>query len=112
MHVWPILLGLLQSSQPNILFVHVDDWGWQDTAVPMHVDTTPLNERYRTPNMERLAATGTVLTNHHAAALSHADPHQPDDRSAPARTHITYWTPQKDTDTSRRHPTVAASPGT
>ena len=109
MHVWPILLGLLQSSQPNILFVHVDDWGWQDTAVPMHVDTTPLNERYRTPNMERLAATGTVLTNHHAAAPV-CTPTRTSlmTGQSPARTHITYWTLQKDTDTSRRHPTVAA----
>ena len=43
------------DPRPNILFFLVDDMGWQDTSVPFHDERTPLNDRYHTPNMERLA---------------------------------------------------------
>lgn len=43
------------DPRPNILFFLVDDMGWQDTSVPFHDEHTPLNDRYHTPNMERLA---------------------------------------------------------
>ena len=109
MHVCASLLTVLLGGQPNILFVHVDDWGWQDTSVPMHVESTPFNERYRTPNMERLAASGTILTNHYAAAPV-CTPTRTSlmTGQSPARSHITYWTLHKDRDTSQRHPNVTA----
>jgi len=53
---------------PNIVLFVVDDLGWQDTSVPLHRERTPFNERYRTPNMERLAASGLSFTNAYAAS--------------------------------------------
>lgn len=50
------------AQRPNILLFVVDDMGWQDTSVPFHSRRTPLNDRYRTPNMERLAAEGMKFT--------------------------------------------------
>lgn len=53
-----------KPSQPNIVIMLVDDMGVMDTSVPFLTDpagkpvTYPLNEYYRTPNMERLAARG------------------------------------------------------
>lgn len=55
---------------PNILLFLVDDMGWQDTSVPFYETRTPLNDRYRTPNMERLAALGVRFTQAYACAVS------------------------------------------
>ena len=46
------------ADRPNLVVFLVDDMGWQDTSVPFHTETTELNRRYRTPNMERLASEG------------------------------------------------------
>ncbi len=54
---------------PNIMVFLVDDMGWQETSVPFHTAVTDLNRRYRTPNMERLAATGMKFTQAYASAL-------------------------------------------
>jgi|LWDU01.1.fsa_nt_gi arylsulfatase A-like enzyme len=57
------------SRSPNIIFFLVDDMGLMDTSVPMLVDGQgspqryPLNDWYRTPNMERLAAQGVRFSN-------------------------------------------------
>ena len=109
---------------PNIILFVVDDLGQQDISVPMlrqPVFEKPmfdqpmfeqpmfewpsaLNRRYRTPNLEKLAARGVRFSNAYAAA-----PVCTPSRTAilsgqsPARTHITYWTLEKDTDTSSRH---------
>ena len=50
-------------TSPNILLIHVDDLGWQDTGVPMSAKATAQNETWRTPHIEQLAAEGLVLTN-------------------------------------------------
>ncbi len=98
-----------QAPRPNIILFLVDDLGWQDTSVPMHTERTPLNDRYRTPNLERLAARGMKFTNAYASA-----PVCTPTRTAimtgkaPARTHITYWTLHKDTDTSAPRDDIAA----
>ena len=55
-------------DRPNIIFFLVDDMGSQDTSVPFYYDTngdavvTALNNLYRTPNMEVLAAGGMKFT--------------------------------------------------
>ncbi len=72
--VW-ILLLLLQTVQilaadrPNIVIFLIDDMGVMDTSLPFLTDTNgkpqryPLNDFYRTPNMERLAARGVRFNN-------------------------------------------------
>ncbi len=98
-----------QPDRPNIILFLVDDLGWQDTSVPFWTERTPLNERYHTPNLEALAARGVRFTNAYASA-----PVCTPTRTAimtgkaPARTHITYWTLHKDTDTSRSRDDIAA----
>ncbi len=55
--------------KPNILLFLVDDMGLMDTSVPMLTDENgnpkrhSLNDWYRTPGMERLAAQGTRFSN-------------------------------------------------
>ena len=63
--------SLIQAQQqPNIVLFLVDDMGWQDTSVPFYSESTPLNNRYRTPNMERLAHMGVKFTEAYACAIS------------------------------------------
>lgn len=73
---WMLLLLALcriaAADQPNVVVFLVDDMGWQDSSVPFLHDAdgkpvvTDLNRRYRTPNMEKLAAQGMKFT--HACA--------------------------------------------
>ena len=43
------------KDKPNIIMFLVDDMGWQDTSVPFYNNqTSNLNTRFQTPNMERL----------------------------------------------------------
>ncbi len=56
-------------AQPNIVVFLVDDMGVMDTSLPFLTDADgqpkryPLNDYYRTPNMERLAARGIRFNN-------------------------------------------------
>lgn len=59
-----------EDNRPNILVFFVDDMGWQDTSLPFHTDTTFLNKRYHTPNMEILAQMGTKFTQAYASSVS------------------------------------------
>lgn len=101
--------GPLEPQRPNIILFLVDDLGWQDTSVPLHTRTTPLNQRYRTPNLEKLAARGAKFTQAYAAAPV-CTPTRTSilTGQSPARTHITYWTLHRDTDTSRPREDIAA----
>ena len=89
----------------NIVVVMVDDLGWQDVSVPHHRTRTPLNDRYHTPNLERLAAEGVVLTDGYASA-----PVCTPTRASlltgrsPARNRITYWVFERDRDTTAANP--------
>jgi arylsulfatase A-like enzyme len=56
-----------EQSNPNIVFFITDDYGWQDTSEPMWKERTPLNKRFRTPSMERLADNGVKFTNAYTA---------------------------------------------
>lgn len=60
----------LAADKPNIILFLVDDMGWQDTSVPFCSEKSPLNEHFNTPNMERLAAQGTMFTNAYASSIS------------------------------------------
>lgn len=63
------LCAALHAAQPNIVIMLVDDMGVMDTSVPFLTDASgkparyPLNDFYRTPNMERLAARGIRFNN-------------------------------------------------
>mgnify|MGYP003291591464 FL=1 len=77
-----ILSSLIATSQvlaqdrPNIILFLVDDMGVMDTSVPFltdkdgQVETHPLNQWYRTPNMERLAAQGIRFSTFYAQSVS------------------------------------------
>ncbi|QDV24729.1 Arylsulfatase [Aureliella helgolandensis] len=57
------------QTRPNIVVFLVDDMGVMDTSVPFLTDGQgtpkryPLNDYYRTPNMEKLAASGIRFNN-------------------------------------------------
>jgi len=61
--------ALAEPDKPNLVIFLVDDMGLMDTSVPMLVDEDgrpqkhPLNDWYRTPNMERLAAQGVRFSH-------------------------------------------------
>jgi N-acetylgalactosamine-6-sulfatase len=65
------LLGLLcalaparaQTAKPNILFILADDLGWGDLSCYGH-------PRLKTPNIDRLAAEGTLFTQYYNAGSS------------------------------------------
>jgi len=62
-------------AKPNIVVFLVDDMGVMDTSVPFLTDETgkpkryPLNDFYRTPNMQRLAAMGIRFNNFYAMSV-------------------------------------------
>ena len=68
-------LALQASERPNILVFLVDDMGMMDTSVPFMADDDgrperhPLNELYRTPNMERLARQGIRFNQFYANSV-------------------------------------------
>ena len=63
------------AARPNIVVFLVDDMGVMDTSVPFLTDGRgqpkryPLNEFYRTPNMERLAKRGIRFNNFYAMSV-------------------------------------------
>ena len=64
-----------QPQHPNIILFLIDDMGLMDTTVPFVVDAKgepqkyPLNEFYRTPSMEKLAAAGTRFSQFYAHSV-------------------------------------------
>ncbi|SHM57346.1 Arylsulfatase A [Chitinophaga jiangningensis] len=77
-HISATILGLLlltgstqaqQKQAPNIILFLVDDMGWMDNSVPFSGAKLTLNQRYHTPNMERLAAQGVLFSNAYATPV-------------------------------------------
>jgi arylsulfatase A-like enzyme len=64
-----------QTDRPNVVVFLVDDMGIMDTSVPFLTDAAgrpkkyPLNEYYRTPQMERLAARGIRFNQFNAMSV-------------------------------------------
>ncbi len=71
----PVLPAVAEPPRPNIVLFLVDDMGVMDTSVPFLTDAAgrpqryPLNDFYRTPHMERLAARGVRLNNFYAMSV-------------------------------------------
>lgn len=105
----PGFAATAEEPVPNVVLFVVDDLGWQDLSVPLAAEPTPFNRRYRTPNVERLAAEGVRFTNAYAASpvCTPTRASLMTGRS-PARTGITYWILQRDRDTSAGHPALRA----
>lgn len=87
------------QSRPNIILFMVDDMGWQDTSVPFWTQPTAYNRTYHTPNMERLAATGTKFTQAYACAISSPSRCSLITGTNAARHRVTNWTMQRDVPT-------------
>ncbi|NWK55044.1 sulfatase [Verrucomicrobiaceae bacterium N1E253] len=97
------LAKLHASAKPNIIVFLVDDMGWQETSVPFHTETTPLNRDYKTPNMEKLAADGLVLTNAYAHNVCSPSRVSLLTGANPARHRVTCWTLRKDRSPERNN---------
>jgi len=85
-----------EETPPNIILFFVDDMGWQDTSVPFWTEQTPFNERYRTPNMERLAAEGMKFTQAYATPVCSPTRISLLTGMNAARHRVTNWTLRKD----------------
>ncbi|MDO8545192.1 MAG: sulfatase [Opitutaceae bacterium] len=85
------------ATAPNIVVFLIDDMGVMDTSLPFLTDANgrpkkyPLNEHYRTPNMERLAARGIRFNNF--CAMSVCSPTRTSIMTGQnaARHHVTNW---------------------
>lgn len=94
------------KGPPNIVLFLVDDMGWQDTSVPLHTEVTPLNQRYRTPNMERLAAAGMKFTQAYACCVCSPTRVSLMTGLNAARHRVTNWTLRRDAGNDAKHPTL------
>jgi len=97
------------ERRPNIIFFFIDDMGWQDTSVPFHSERTKLNDRYRTPNMERLAKEGMKFTQAYACAVCSPSRISLMTGMNAARHMVTNWTLRKGKQPDRKHPRVRAA---
>ena len=87
------------QDKSNIILFLVDDMGWQETSVPFYEEPTPLNERYHTPNMERLAQMGVKFTQAYACAISSPSRCSLMSGMNAARHRVTNWTLEYDVQT-------------
>ncbi|MBL7008421.1 MAG: sulfatase [Planctomycetes bacterium] len=103
----PGVAGEASPVRPNIVFFFVDDMGWQDTSVAFHRERTALNDRYRTPNMERLAAEGIRFTQAYASAICSPSRVSLMTGMNAARHGVTCWTLRRDQSPEQRRADVA-----
>lgn len=95
------------GDRPNIIFFLVDDMGWQDTSVPFWTEKTFYNERYETPNMERLASKGVMFTQAYASSVSSPTRCSIMTGSNAARHRVTNWTLRKNEGTDMESDVIA-----
>lgn len=98
--------GAETGVPPNILVFLVDDMGWQDTSVPFWDQKTPFNDRYRTPNMERLAREGMKFTQAYAASVCSPTRVSLMSGMNAARHRVTNWTLRRNATNDRAHATL------
>lgn len=95
-----------KHDRPNILLFIVDDMGWQDTSQPFWKETTELNRRYHTPNMERLRAEGMLFSSAYASSVSSPTRCSLLTGANATRHGVTNWTLKYNTPTDEPHPTL------
>ena len=97
-----------EKKSPNIIVFLVDDMGWQDTSLPFWVKNTPFNNRYNTPNMERLAKEGMKFTQAYATPVCTPTRVSFMTGMNAARHRVTNWTSAKDKihGMEKNHPTL------
>jgi len=85
------------ADKPNVIIFLVDDMGLMDTSVPFITDEKgqakryPLNDYYRTPSMERLAAQGARLSQFYAMSVCSPTRTSLLTGQNSARHHVTQW---------------------
>lgn len=94
------------TKHPNIIVFLVDDMGWQETSIPFYKDTTNLNRRFQTPNMERLASKGTIFTQAYASPICSPSRVSLMTGINPAKHKVNCWTLRKDESPEFDHPTL------
>lgn len=101
----PVLSSAEQSEmqRPNIILFLVDDMGWQDTSLPFWKEKTFYNERYETPNMERLAERGMMFTQAYACSISSPTRCSLMTGCNAARHRVTNWTLERDKSTDGKN---------
>ena len=58
------------ASQPNIVIILTDDQGWNDTSVNLGLPKAKgINDHYRTPSLEKLAAQGARVSHTYACPV-------------------------------------------
>ena len=77
--------------------------GWQETSVPFHTEKTKLNERFHTPNMEKLASQGMKLTQAYASAICSPTRVSLMTGASAARHRVYCWTLRKDVSPEHNH---------
>lgn len=92
-----------EEQNPNIIMFLVDDMGWQDTSVPFFKERTPFNERYHTPNMERLASEGMMFTQAYACSVCSPTRISLMTGINATRHRVTNWTLHKNASNDRPH---------
>lgn len=105
MFLAPVAL-LAADPPPNVVLFLVDDMGWQDTSVPFHSEITPLNRKFHTPNMERLAAAGMKFTQAYACCVCSPTRVSLMTGLNAARHKVTNWTLRRDAASDAKHPTL------
>jgi arylsulfatase A-like enzyme len=103
---WPWFAPGAAAARPNILLFLVDDLGWQDLSEPFDVRRSPFNDRYRTPNVERLAKEGVKFTQAYACAVCSPTRVSLMTGMNAARHRVTNWTLRRNESTDEAHPTL------
>ena len=87
------------DNRPNIIFFLVDDLGWQDTSVAFG-EPTGVQQHFRTPNLERLAASRVRVSNAYSCSVCTPTRASIMTGQNAARHRITNWTLHQDRETS------------
>src|SRR5687767_252104 len=61
-------LGAARAPKPNIIFVLADDLGYGDLGSFWQDEGSRSAKKFDTPNLDRLAAEGLMLTHHYVGA--------------------------------------------